>query len=167
MSDKIQRFGREARHILKADPGPAGIEKVRARLEPLLVDREVVGTYLGPDNNAKRKVIYEDPELGFLVLAHVFEGANEAPPHDHGSSWAIYGQAVGVTEMTEYDRVAAPAGDTPGKARPVKRYRLEPGNAVAYNVGALHAPRRDGETRLIRIEGADVTKMKRDRYESV
>lgn len=167
MSDKIERFGREARDILKADPGPAGIDKVRAMLEPLLTDPEVVATHLGPDNDANRKVIYEDPELGFLVLAHVFKGANEAPPHDHGASWAIYGQAVGVTEMTEYDKIAAPAGDAPGRAKPVKTYRMQPGDAVAYTIGALHSPRREGETRLIRIEGADVTRMKRDRYERV
>src|SRR3546814_545156 len=92
MSDKIEQFGLQAREILKADPGPAGIEKLRALLEPLLVDPEVVETHLGPDNNQNRTVLYEDRELGFLVLAHVFKGSNEAPPHDHGSSWAIYGQ---------------------------------------------------------------------------
>lgn len=167
MTDKIAQFGREAHDILKSDPGPAGLEKVRARLEPLLVDPEVVNAHLGPDNDANRKVLYEDPELGFLVLAHVFKGANEASPHDHGSSWAIYGQAVGVTEMTEYDQVSKPEGETPGRARPTKTYRMEPGQAVAYPVGALHSPKREGETRLIRMEGADVSKMKRDKYERV
>lgn len=167
MSDKIERFGHEAHDILKANPGPSGLEQVRAKLKPLLTDPEVVQTHLGPDNDANRKVLYEDPELGFLVLAHVFKGANEAPPHDHGSSWAIYGQAVGVTEMTEYDKLTAPDGETPGKARPTKTYRMEPGDAVAYDIGALHSPKREGETRLIRIEGADVTKMKRDKYERV
>ena len=43
-------------------------------------------------------------------------------------------------------------------------YDLDPGMAVAYPKGALHSPKREGDTRLIRIEGADVTKMKRDKY---
>lgn len=164
MSDKIEAFGRECHDILKAEPGPAGLEKVRARLEEILVDPDVIATHLGPDNTENRKVLYEDPELGFLVLSHYFKGANEAPPHDHGDTWAIYGQATGVTEMTEYDRLAVPSGDAPGKAKPVKTYRLEPGQAVAYGVGALHSPKREGDTRLIRMEGSDVTRIKRDRY---
>ena len=26
-------------------------------------------------------------------------------PHDHGSSWAVYGQATGITNMTVWDRM--------------------------------------------------------------
>jgi hypothetical protein len=29
-------------------------------------------------------------------------GRGEANPHDHGTSWAIYGQAFGETEMSNY-----------------------------------------------------------------
>jgi hypothetical protein len=29
-------------------------------------------------------------------------------PHDHGNSWAIYGQALGWTEMTEWEREETP-----------------------------------------------------------
>ena len=37
--------------------------------------------------------------------------------------------------------------------------------AHLYNEGDLHSPRRDGDTRLIRIEGTDLTKVKRDKFE--
>ena len=37
--------------------------------------------------------------------------------------------------------------------------------AYVYNEGDLHSPRRDGPTRLIRIEGRDVTKIRRYAYE--
>jgi hypothetical protein len=37
--------------------------------------------------------------------------------------------------------------------------------ALAYDVGELHSPKREGETRLIRIEGANMDNIKRDRYE--
>ena len=40
---------------------------------------------------------------GFCICGHVY--ANEAIgfPHDHGSSWAVYGQASGETEMTDWE----------------------------------------------------------------
>jgi len=49
--------------------------------------------------------------------------------------------------------------------KPTKSYDLDPGMAVAYPIGRLHSPKRAGETRLIRIEGKDVTKLSRDSYE--
>jgi hypothetical protein len=39
--------------------------------------------------------------------------------------------------------------------------------AVAYEAGQVHAPKRTGETRLIRIEGVNVTTVKRTPYELV
>jgi len=99
------------------------------------------------------------------LLAHVFKGYNEAPPHDHGPSWAIYGQAAGKTEMTEYDEIGSHSDGQIGLAKPVKSYTLEPGMAVAYQVGDLHSPKRDGETRLIRMEGQNLEGIKRDKYQ--
>ena len=49
-----------------------------------------------------REVLYEDPELGFCICGHVYSGPANGAPHDHGPSWAIYGQATGVTEMTDW-----------------------------------------------------------------
>ena len=165
MEQKLEAFAAECNRILKADPGRAGIEAVSRKLEPLLLDADFVATYLGPDNDAPRTVIYEDPELGFCILAHVFKGASGAPPHDHGPAWAIYGQATGQTEMTEYDMIAPPSDGEPGKVSVRKTYTLEPGMAVAYPAGALHAPKREDETRLIRMEGQNLDGIKRDKYE--
>ena len=165
MEQKLQNFAGECHRILKADSGPAGLEEVRAKLEPLLADPDFVAAYLGPDNESEREVLYEDPELGFCILAHVYKGAKSAPPHDHGDYWAIYGQAAGVTEMTEYDKVAPPTDGEPGRVTPRKTYTLKPGMAVAYPVGRLHSPRREDETRLIRMEGRNLDGVKRDTYE--
>lgn len=165
MADKLETFAAECHRILESDPSPAGLEAVREKLEPLLEDSEFVTTHLGPDNDSERTVLYEDPELGFCILAHVFKGAKSAPPHDHGDQWAIYGQATGVTEMTEYEMVSPPSGDAPGRVRPSKTYVMEPGDAVAYPAGALHSPRREGDTRLIRLEGKNLEGVKRDKFE--
>ncbi len=164
MDEKLENFAADCHDILKADPGPSGLEAVREKLEPLLTDAEFIATHLGPDNDANRRVLYEDPELGFCILAHVYKGASEAPPHDHGPSWAIYGQATGETQMTEYDKVSPASDGEPGRVSPRKTYLLKPGMAVAYPVGALHAPKREDETRLIRMEGRNLEGFKRDKY---
>ncbi len=165
MDEKLENFAAECHDILKADPGPAGIEAVSKKLEPLLLDDDFVATYLGPDNDTPRQVLYEDSELGFCILAHVYKGASSAPPHDHGPAWAIYGQAMGETEMTEYDMVAPPDGDKPGQVKARKTYVMKPGMAVAYPQGALHAPKREDDTRLIRMEGLNLDGVKRDKFE--
>ena len=59
------------------------------------------------------RVLYEDKELGFQVLAHINEKARVSPPHDHGASWAIYGQATQYTDMTEWERVDGGSGPGP------------------------------------------------------
>ena len=112
-------------------------------------------------------MLYEDPELGFTILAHGYVGAKGSKPHDHGPSWAIYGQAAGETIMTDWDCLARPTETVPGKAKHVRDYSMLPGDAYLYDVGVLHSPRREGATRLLRIEGLNMEKCKRFPYEAV
>lgn len=163
----LKEFAADCRAALMQDPSPAGREKLCQFTAKACADPEFVATYLGPKAEDERKVIYEDPDLHFCILAHVYKGAKNSAPHDHGPSWAIYGQAVGTTEMTDWRLVTKPAGGAPGKVEKVRSYTLAPGMAKFYDQGVLHSPRRDGETRLIRIEGIDLSKIKRDRYEDV
>ena len=58
-----------------------------------------------------------------------------------------------------------PANGEPGKVEKVRTYKLTPGTAYVYNEGDLHSPRREGDTRLIRIEGTDLSGIKRDKFE--
>jgi len=150
--------------MLKAHPGRAGREQVCSLLQEVLHDAQFVATYLG-DDVPERQMLYEDPELGFCILAHAYTGAKESPPHDHGPSWAIYSQVIGVTEMTDWKLVEKPADGKPGKVVKGRSYDLTPGKAHVYNEGDVHSPRRESETRLIRIEGVDLTKVKRDKFE--
>ncbi len=166
MSHDLQQFAAECHRILAADPGVEGRKQVCALVREVLRDEEFITTHLG-DEVPDRKVLYEDPELGFCILAHVNHGAKGSNPHDHGPSWAIYGQARGETIMTDYEPVARPGEGQPGKARPIRDYRLTPGMAYLYNEGDLHSPRREGATRLIRIEGKNMEKIRRFPYERV
>jgi predicted metal-dependent enzyme (double-stranded beta helix superfamily) len=166
MGYDLDQFAAACHDILASDRGPGGRAKVCALLRDVLKDDAFVATHLG-DDVPERKILYEDPTLGFCILAHNYTGAKESAPHDHGPTWAIYGQARGETVMSDWALVEAATADKPGKVRHVRSYSLTPGAAHVYNEGDLHSPRRDGPTRLIRIEGTNMDKVRRLRYERV
>ncbi len=166
MGYTLNHFAAECHRLLAAEPGPAGREKVVALLEDVLKDEDFVATHLG-DDVPERKVVYEDPQLGFVIVAHNNRTAKGSAPHDHGPSWAIYGQAKGETVMTDWECVERPADGKPGRARRLHDYALKPGMAYLYNEGVLHSPRRDGPTKLIRLEGTNMDRVKRQPYEAV
>jgi predicted metal-dependent enzyme (double-stranded beta helix superfamily) len=166
MGQTLEQFSEACHRILAEDRGPAGRKKVCALLEEALKDQGFVAAQLG-DDVPERKVLYEDPALGFCILGHVYNDAKESPPHDHGPTWAIYGQARGETVMNEWALVTPATEDKPGTVRHVRSYTLTPGMAHLYNEGDFHSPRRDGPTRLIRIEGQNMDRVRRLRYERV
>ena len=73
----------------------------------------------------------------------------------------------GETEMSEYDLVKQATNDTPGKVAVNKVYQMRPGDTNVYDEGVLHAPTRREPTSLLRIEGTDMSKVKRLRYEQI
>ena len=166
MASKLDNFVADCRAALKSQPGTPGREKVRDLVKQVLTDPEFVETYI-PDGTPERHVLYEDPELGFTVLAHGYTGAKGSKPHDHGPSWAIYGQASGETIMTDWDCLARPTEAVPGKAKFNHNYVMKPGDAYLYDIGVLHSPERKDSTRLLRIEGMNMAKIKRLPYEAV
>jgi predicted metal-dependent enzyme (double-stranded beta helix superfamily) len=166
MNTTLEQFVGECRTILESEPGPSGRRQICMILEQLLRDPQFVSAIV-KEKTPERQVLYEDPQLGFCVLAHNYKGAKDSPPHDHGPSWAIYAQAKGETEMTDYALVSPATADKPGKAKAVRTYKLTPGSAYLYNEGDLHAPRRNGPTQLIRLEGTNMDRIKRLRFEAV
>ena len=166
MTTTLQQFAAECHTILQSEPGPSGRRKICMRLEELLRDPDFVAAHV-TESTPERQVLYEDPALGFCILAHQYKGAKDSPPHDHGPSWAIYGQARGETEMTDYAMVEPARPEKAGKARPLRTYKLTPGTAYLYNEGDLHSPSRKGPTGLIRLEGMNMDRIKRLRFEAV
>ena len=166
MGHTLEAFAAECRKILKAENNPAGRSKVCTLLKDVLTDESFVAKHLD-DKTPERKILYEDPDLGFCILAHRYDGAKESNPHDHGPSWAIYGQAKGETAMTDWELLEPATPEKPGKVRKTRTYKLTPGVAHVYNEGDLHSPSRAGATRLIRIEGTNMEKVKRLKFEPV
>ena len=161
MSYSLEQFGSDIRKALKADPGTAGKQEVCKLVSKVLRDKQFVDKHLTPDQCKPRKVLYEDPELGFCICGHVYEKPAHGSPHDHGTSWAIYGLAVGDTEMTDWKIVQKGDGTSPSLVKPTDVYVMRPGDAHFYDVGVVHSPKRDGLTKLVRIEGKNLDHVKR------
>jgi hypothetical protein len=166
MAYTLEQLSEDIRKVLKSDPGPGGKQAVCEVIPKALLDQDFVAKYLTADQCRPRKVLYEDPELGFCICGHVYPDAATSAPHDHGSSWAIYGVAVGDTEMTDWRVVKKGEGDSPTLVEPEKRYMMKPGDAHFYDVGVVHSPERHGLTKLVRIEGANLDHVKRSRIKA-
>ncbi len=163
MAYDLDQFVSDCRTSLSRDPGPAGREEVRRNLERLLANQEFVQKYCGPEVPRGLKVLYEDPKLGFQILAHINDKARKSPPHDHGESWAIYGQATGHTDMIEWERTDN--GGARAELKEIKRYRLTPGHAGIYENGAIHSIDYPDRARFIRVTGTNLDKIKRVRFD--
>ena len=163
MAYELNEFIADCRAILQRDPGPKGREDVRQHLERLLANKDFVAATCGEDVPTGLMVLYQDKELGFQVLAHINDKARKSPPHDHGASWAIYGQAAKYTEMIEWERVGG--NDKHAELKETKRYRLNPGEAGIYQNGAIHSIDYPDRARFIRVTGTNLDNIHRVRFD--
>jgi hypothetical protein len=161
MTYTLDQLASDIKAALKADTGHGGKDTVCKLVSRVCLDKEFVAKHLTPDQCKPRKVLYEDAELGFCICGHVYEKPAHGEPHDHGSSWAIYGLAEGDTEMTDWKIVRKGDGTSPSLVEAEKVYVLRPGDAHFYDVGVVHSPKRDTVTKLVRIEGSNLDRIKR------
>ena len=154
MSYSLEDFCTDTRSILSAEDNATGRDRIRQNLERLLKDTAFCAEYVGADNDAGLKQIFEDPELGFCVLAYNMAAPRTSPPHDHGNSWAVYGQAVGHTDMTIW------SADADG-IKPVREFRLEPGQAGLFDVREIHSIQYNEGAKFVRVTGVDMNKENR------
>ncbi len=169
MTYTLNELAADIRAALAADPGPAAKAKICRYVARSLNDPAFVATHLKDRAGGAnpREILYEDPELGFCICGHVYAGAANGSPHDHGSSWAIYGQAAGVTEMTDWKIVQQGEAGKPSLAEPVRSYLMQPGDAHFYDVGDVHSPKREAPVKLIRIEGRNLDHVKRSNIKAM
>jgi hypothetical protein len=165
MTYTLDAFVRDTRTVLVEEDGPCGRQKVRVLLEKLLANKAFVDEAVGPAAPIGTRKLYEDEELGFVVLAHCNPRPHRSPPHDHGASWAVYGQAVGHTDMSEYRRLDGGDGEGAAKLEKMRSYRLEPGQAGVYDVGAIHAIDYPDGSRFVRVTGRDLDHVRRLKFD--
>ena len=161
MAYDLEQFVADCRATLKRDAGPKGRETVRRGLERLLRDRDFIARHCSDGTPAGLHVLHNDPELGFQILAHINKKARVSPPHDHGRSWAIYGQATGYTDMVEYERLDNGTDPSRAELRIKRRYRLNPGEAGIFQDAAIHSIDYPDNARFVRVTGTDLDKIQR------
>ena len=66
MAYTLKQLVEDCRAALTKDKGAIGRNAVRKFVELACLDDDFVSTYLGPENDTPRKVLYEDDELGFV-----------------------------------------------------------------------------------------------------
>ena len=165
MAYTLEEFCTDTRQALKENPGHAGRDKVRELLEKLLDNKDFVAANCGPDAREGIHTLYHDKETDFYVLAHINTKSRKSPPHDHGTSWAVYGQAIGHTDMTMWDRLDD--GKKPGYAeiREGRKFRLTPGKAGQFDVREIHQIEFTENARFVRITGTDLATVPTYRFD--
>ncbi|MBI2295073.1 MAG: hypothetical protein HYU76_03295 [Betaproteobacteria bacterium] len=166
MAYSLQDFCRDTREILKSGSSREQVEKIKLRMERLLLDQQFVGDYFNDQQPQGLKRIYIDPQLGFEVMTYRYDQARKSQPHDHGDSWAIYGQVREYTEMAVWDRTDD--GSDPDRAtlKEKTRYRLNPGQAGVYYGRELHSAATPVNTRYLRVTGTDLENIERLRIDA-
>jgi predicted metal-dependent enzyme (double-stranded beta helix superfamily) len=165
MSYELEDFCKECHQTLAAGSARTQLEAVREALGRLLANADFVDRTCGPAAQPGLHLLYEDKELGFQVLAHINEKPRVSPPHDHGQSWAVYGQATGHTDMTEFRRVDDRSDAAHAKLEVARKYRLNPGEVGIYADGAIHSIDYPARSRFIRITGTNLDKIYREAFD--
>lgn len=164
MSYTLQDFCADIHNILVTENNEAGREKVRQKLEKLLTNETFVEQFCGPDKPVGVQKLNEDPTTGAVVLSHVVGAGTISPPHDHGESWAIYGQAKEYTVMREWDCGDDSTSDGNITLKQTKEYRLDPGQVGVFNPGVIHSIEYPDAARFVRVTGVDLERIDRKAY---
>ena len=163
MSYSLDQFCADCHDTLSNGATDEGREQIRAKLEQLLVDQDFIKATFSEHMVPGKRVLYHDDASGAYVLAHVQETGKGGKPHSHGSSWAIYGNIRGYTEMTEWRRVNGEDEDH-AELEVASAYRIGPGQAKAYGPGLIHSTAHPEGAWVIRVTGCDLDHEPRYRF---
>jgi len=166
MAYTLQEFC-DDHHALLTSGQPLGkaLPKIAEKLSALLKNPEFVAETFNDETPIGRRTLHHDPDTDVYVLAHVYEGPKKGSPHNHGASWAVYGTAKAVTNMTEWRRVN-PESEEQAVLEPVEHYALGPGQTRDYGAGVLHSTEHPRKAWVIRVTGTDVDAIPRYRFKA-
>lgn len=163
MSYTLNDLADDIKEIVQNNKMPNGSDQICYFVSKALMDQNFVLQYL-PDRqegSPPREVLYEDDYTGFCICGHVYSTEAIGFPHDHGSSWAVYGQASGETEMTDWQVTKDQPDEDIIYVKPNKTYTMKTGDVHFYGVGDVHSPLRKEPVRLLRIEGINLDHIQR------
>lgn len=158
------RFIEDCRTTLHQNDGPGGRERIRVKLEKLLIESTFLAEHCAVDAQPGIHKLHHDSKLGFVVMAHIYAHGKVSPPHDHGDSWAIYGQATEYTDMTVWEHQAG-CNDEHVELNVKHKFRLDPGMAAVFEPGDIHTIDFPAGARFIRVTGTDLSRIPTRRYD--
>ena len=131
--------------LTSGQPLAEALPQIAEKLSALLRNPEFVAESFNDDTPPGKRTLHHDADTDVYVLAHVYEGPKKGSPHSHGASWAVYGTARAVTEMTEWRRIN-PESEEQAVLEPVANYEPRPRRHPRLRAGraALHAASREG-----------------------
>ncbi|MBM3485572.1 MAG: hypothetical protein FJX67_02905 [Alphaproteobacteria bacterium] len=165
MAYTLDQFLSDCHAAIASDKGPGGREKVRQNLEKLLKNEDFVKTHCDALDYGVHE-LYRDKELDFIVLSHVYEEGRQSPPHDHGHSWAVYGQARFHTDMTVWERKDDGTQDGFADIKIARRFRLDPAMAGTFEPGVIHQINFPKGARFVRVTGTDLNTIETHRFDA-
>ncbi len=96
-------------------------------------------------------------------------GSRERYPHDHGTSFVVYGVFKGATQQVKFRWACPDNGDrkTPG-LKEYDRFTQNTGQAAFFLPGEIHmtGPAGGGPSRIIRLEAQKLDRVPRHSYKS-
>ncbi len=162
----LRDFCSEVKTALLTQNGEQAREAIRKKLEKLLGNKDFISLNCHKDAKVGVHTLYKDDQLGFMVLNHVIDKGRKSPPHDHGDSWAVYGQAVGHTDMSEFDRLDDETEEGVAELKMVREYRLTPGHAGMFGPRQIHSIHFVAGSRFIRITGTDLSRIATRKFDT-
>ena len=165
MAYELDDFCEDCKDLIDPATGKKDLDAVRNNLEKLCQNQEFVDATCGPDAKAGVHTLYRDADKDFMVLSHINAESRTSPPHDHGASWAIYGQAGKHTDMKVYNRIGGASGAGEAKLEVTQEFRLNPGQAGLFDVGEIHAIDHPKGASFVRVTGTDLNHVERLRFD--
>lgn len=118
---------------LDAAVAQEGTEAITSAVRDTLVEMIAGGRLQLPEESKRpaegsyaRRLVYQSPEHGYVVIAMVWGPQQGTALHDHDGVWCVEGVVEGEIEVQQYDR-AEVAGE---------RYRFEPQGLVKAGLGS-------------------------------
>ena len=156
MGYSLDDYVRDCRALLSSgQPLSESLTAMGVELSKLLRNPAFVKSAFSEDMAPGKRVLHHDRERDFYVLAHVQAPGKAGKPHSHGNSWAIYGNARGFTDMTEWRRTNPDSADA-WELAVSEKYRLGPGDTRGYGPGVIHSTAHPEPAWVIRVTGTDL-----------
>lgn len=118
---------------LDAAVGQADPEAITSSVRDTLVEMIAAGRLQLPEESRRpaegsyaRRLVYQSPEHGYVVIAMVWGPQQGTALHDHDGVWCVEGVVEGEIEVVQYDRIEMDG----------ERYRFAPQGSVRAGQGS-------------------------------